>query len=55
MNCFAMRAVGSKHLDKVFTPVAENDLEDQSLASYAVTDGAIFIRTDKSLWKIAEK
>jgi outer membrane protein assembly factor BamB len=33
--------------------LAENDLQDRSLASYAVGDGALFIRTDKHLWKIA--
>ena len=35
--------------------LAENDLGERSLASYAVTDGALFIRTDKHLWKIAAK
>ncbi len=36
-----------------FKLLAENDLGERSLASYAVTDGAIFIRTEKTLWKIA--
>ena len=36
-----------------FELLAENDLGEPSLASYAVTDGALFIRTDKHLWKIA--
>jgi outer membrane protein assembly factor BamB len=36
-----------------FEQLAENDLGEPSLASYAVTDGALFIRTDKHLWKIA--
>ena len=34
--------------------LATNDLAERSLASYAVTDGAIFIRTEKQLWKIAK-
>lgn len=37
---------------KEFELVAENDLEEASLASYAVTDGAIYVRTDRHLWKI---
>jgi outer membrane protein assembly factor BamB len=36
-----------------FELLAENELGEPSLASYAVTDGALFIRTDKHLWKIA--
>jgi outer membrane protein assembly factor BamB len=36
-----------------FELLAENDLGERSLASYAVTDGALFIRTEKHLWKIA--
>jgi outer membrane protein assembly factor BamB len=39
--------------DKSFTLLAENDLEERSLASYAVTDGTLFIRTEKHLWKIS--
>ena len=39
--------------DKAFTLLGENDLGERSLASYAVSDGALFIRTDKHLWKIA--
>ena len=39
-----------------FELLAENDLGERSLASYAVgSDGALFIRTDKHLWKIAAK
>ena len=38
-----------------FELLAENDLGERSLASYAVTDGALFIRTEKHLWKIAGK
>lgn len=35
-----------------FEVLAENDLEERSLASYAVTDGVLFIRTENHLWKI---
>ncbi|HSU66920.1 MAG TPA: PQQ-binding-like beta-propeller repeat protein, partial [Tepidisphaeraceae bacterium] len=38
---------------KTFQQLAENDLGERSLASYAVTDGAIFIRTEHHLWKIS--
>src|SRR5207302_4763577 len=34
---------------KTFEQLAENDLGERSLASYAVTDGALFIRTEKHL------
>jgi outer membrane protein assembly factor BamB len=37
---------------KKFEKLAENALGEPSLASYAITDGALFIRTDKHLWKI---
>jgi outer membrane protein assembly factor BamB len=37
---------------KKFQKLAENSLGENSLASYAVTDGALFIRTEKHLWKI---
>jgi hypothetical protein len=37
---------------KTFELLAENDLQERTLASYAVSDGALFIRTDKHLWKI---
>ncbi len=37
-----------------FKSLAENDFGERSLASYAVTDGALFIRTENHLWKIAE-
>ena len=36
-----------------FELLGENDLEERSLASYAVTDGTLFIRTENHLWKIA--
>jgi outer membrane protein assembly factor BamB len=32
--------------------LAENDLGERSLASYAVTDHTLFIRTQKHLWKV---
>jgi outer membrane protein assembly factor BamB len=35
-----------------FEQVSENDLGERSLASYTVTDGAIFIRTAKHLWRV---
>lgn len=38
--------------DKAFKLLGENDLGERSLASYAVSEGALFIRTDKHLWKI---
>jgi outer membrane protein assembly factor BamB len=38
---------------KKYELLAENELGERSLASYAVADGALFIRTDKHLWKIA--
>jgi outer membrane protein assembly factor BamB len=37
---------------KQFERLAENDLEEPSLASYAVAEGALYIRTEKHLWKI---
>ncbi len=38
---------------KTFELLAKNDLGERSLASVAVADGALFIRTEKHLWKIA--
>jgi outer membrane protein assembly factor BamB len=35
-----------------FTKLASNDLEERTLASYAVTDGALLIRTESSLYRI---
>jgi hypothetical protein len=32
--------------------LATNDLGERSLASYAVADGALYIRTESHLWKI---
>lgn len=37
---------------KTFQLLAENDLGEPSLASPAIVDGAIFIRTEHHLWKI---
>ena len=39
--------------EKTFSLLSENDLGERSLASYAATDGALFIRTDKHLCKIS--
>lgn len=39
---------------KAFQLLAENDLGEPSLASPAIVDGAIFIRTERHLWKITE-
>jgi outer membrane protein assembly factor BamB len=46
---FVVRASTSYEL------LAENDLGERSLASYAVTDGTLFIRTEKHLWRIGGK
>jgi len=40
---------------KEFEEVAENDLAERTLASYAVGDGAFFIRTADHLYRISEK
>ncbi len=37
---------------KAFESIATNDLGERMLASLAVTDGAIFLRTDSNLWRI---
>lgn len=37
---------------KTFQLLSENDLGEPSLASPAIADGAIFIRTERHLWKI---
>ena len=34
--------------------LAQNDLEDRCLASFAVTEGAFFIRTAKAVWRIGK-
>lgn len=40
---------------KSFELVSKNDLEERTLASYAVADGALFIRSDKHLYRIDQK
>jgi outer membrane protein assembly factor BamB len=40
---------------KTFESLAENDLKERSLASYAVSDHALFIRTQGHLWKVASE
>ena len=37
---------------KKYQLLATNDLAERSLASYAVADGTLFIRTEKTLWKV---
>jgi len=39
---------------KTFQLLAKNELGERSLASYAVADGAIFIRSEGHLWKIGK-
>lgn len=41
--------------DKVFTKLATNDLQERTLASPAVAAGALFIRTEKHLYRIERK
>ena len=38
-----------------FEVVAKNNLGERTLASYAASNGALFIRTDKNLYRIEEK
>ena len=38
-------------IGKKFKLLAKNDLKEKSLASPAVADGALFIRTAEHLWK----
>lgn len=40
---------------KTFEKLAENNLGERTLASYAVTDGAFFIRTEQHLYRIGAK
>lgn len=40
---------------KTFEKLAENALGEKTLASYAVTDGALFIRSEKHLYRISGK
>ncbi len=37
---------------KTYELLATNDLGERTLASYAVADGALFIRSESHLWKI---
>jgi hypothetical protein len=37
---------------KTFEAVAVNDLGERTLASFAVADGVIFLRSESSLWRI---
>ena len=39
---------------KTYELLAKNELGERTLASYAVADGAIFIRSEAHLWKIAK-
>ncbi|HEV3263199.1 MAG TPA: hypothetical protein VG013_40565 [Gemmataceae bacterium] len=38
-----------------FERLAQNPLEEPSLASYAAADGALFIRTEKHLYRVQER
>ncbi len=38
-----------------YTEIARNSLKERTLASYAVADGALFIRTDSKLYRIQQK
>lgn len=40
---------------KEFEQLAKNDLNERSLASYAAADGALYIRTDKHLYRVQER
>ncbi len=40
---------------KKFELVAKNDLGERSLATFAAADGALFVRTEKHLYRIQEK
>jgi outer membrane protein assembly factor BamB len=42
-------------LGKTFTVLATNSLPERSLASYAVADGTLFIRTAENLYRIANR
>jgi len=39
---------------KTFEQIAKNDLGERTLASYAVYDGALFIRTQRHLYRIGK-
>ena len=38
---------------KTFKLLSQNDLRERSLASYAVADGALFVRTEGHLFRVA--
>ena len=40
---------------KTFSKIASNALNERALASYAIGDGALFIRTEQHLYRIEEK
>lgn len=40
---------------KKFKILARNDLEESTLASFAPVDGALFVRTDKRLYRFEAK
>jgi hypothetical protein len=46
------RGVRGQGAGRKFELLAENDLGERSLASYAVTDRSLFIRTEGHLWRI---
>ena len=37
-----------------YQPLAKNELGERALASYAVTDGALIVRTESHLWRIGK-
>jgi len=39
---------------KTFTLLAQNDLAERTLASYAVADNALFIRSESNLWRVGK-
>ena len=41
--------------ERTFRKLATNKLEERTLASYAAADGALFIRTEKHLYRIEQK
>jgi hypothetical protein len=40
---------------KEYELLSKNSLDERTLASYAAADGALFIRTEKNLYRIGEK
>jgi outer membrane protein assembly factor BamB len=41
--------------DRTYALVATNDLEERTLASPAVVNGSIFLRTESHLWRVGER